>query len=63
MGEASLTTLHLLATDPTAVTQAAELARDGQLVAVPTETVYGLAADANQPNAVKKNICSKRAPS
>ncbi|RRS07056.1 threonylcarbamoyl-AMP synthase [Pseudoalteromonas sp. J010] len=62
MGEASLTTLHLLATDPTAVTQAAELARDGQLVAVPTETVYGLAADANQPNAVKKIFAAKGRP-
>ncbi len=56
MGEASLTTLHLLATDPSAVAQAAELARDGHLVAVPTETVYGLAADARQPDAVKKSL-------
>ncbi|PCK29725.1 L-threonylcarbamoyladenylate synthase [Pseudoalteromonas piscicida] len=62
MGETSLNTLHLLATDPTAVVQAAELARDGQLVAVPTETVYGLAADANQPDAVKKIFAAKGRP-
>ncbi|PHI35193.1 threonylcarbamoyl-AMP synthase [Pseudoalteromonas sp. GCY] len=62
MGEASLTTLHLLATDPSAVAQAAELARDGHLVAVPTETVYGLAADARQPDAVKKIFAAKGRP-
>lgn len=34
------------------IAEAADLLRDGQLVAVPTETVYGLAADSANPEAV-----------
>lgn len=34
--------------------QAAALLRQGQLVAIPTETVYGLAADATQESAVRR---------
>ena len=38
---------------------AAELIRRGGLVAVPTETVYGLAANAFDPEAVKKIFAAK----
>ncbi len=36
------------------VTYAAHLIKEGKLVAIPTETVYGLAADAKNPNAIAK---------
>jgi L-threonylcarbamoyladenylate synthase len=36
------------------IQQAVDLLRAGKLVAIPTETVYGLAADANNPEAVAK---------
>ena len=39
--------------------RAAELLRQGRLVAVPTETVYGLAADATQEKAVRANYDAK----
>ena len=42
--------------------QAAELLRQGRLVAVPTETVYGLAADATQERAVRANYDAKGRP-
>ena len=42
--------------------QAAALLRQGQLVAIPTETVYGLAADATQEAAVKKVFALKGRP-
>jgi tRNA threonylcarbamoyl adenosine modification protein (Sua5/YciO/YrdC/YwlC family) len=41
---------------------AAELLRAGKLVAVPTETVYGLAADATQAQAVHDNYEAKGRP-
>ena len=41
---------------------AAELLRVGRLVAVPTETVYGLAADATQETAVQANYDAKGRP-
>ena len=42
--------------------QAAALLRQGKLVAVPTETVYGLAADATQESAVQANYDAKGRP-
>lgn len=42
--------------------QAADLLRAGQLVAIPTETVYGLAADATQDEAVRKVFVLKGRP-
>lgn len=42
--------------------QAAALLRQGKLVAVPTETVYGLAADATQETAVQANYDAKGRP-
>ena len=45
-------TLYLKADDPAAVCTAAKILRNGGLVALPTETVYGLAANALNPEAV-----------
>ncbi|MFW5749657.1 MAG: L-threonylcarbamoyladenylate synthase [Halanaerobium sp.] len=45
-----------------AVVEAAELLKSGELVALPTETVYGLAADALNPEAVKKIFRAKGRP-
>lgn len=42
---------------------AAQILRDGGLVAFPTETVYGLGADASNPAAVRKIFVTKRRPS
>src|SRR4051812_23235554 len=46
-----------------AVIQAADLLRSGGLVAFPTETVYGLGADATNQQAVKKVFEAKGRPS
>ncbi|HZA95059.1 MAG TPA: Sua5/YciO/YrdC/YwlC family protein, partial [Burkholderiaceae bacterium] len=42
------------AVDAAAIDRAVEVLRRGGLVAVPTETVYGLAADADNEEAVQK---------
>ena len=41
---------------------AADLLRRGELVALPTETVYGIAADARNGEAVKKIFEAKGRP-
>jgi L-threonylcarbamoyladenylate synthase len=46
--------IHTAALFREAVGRAAELLRSGQLVALPTETVYGLAANAWNPDAVRR---------
>lgn len=46
----------------TDVQLAAQLLRDGKLVAFPTETVYGLGADARNPIAIKKVFAAKGRP-
>ncbi len=46
-----------------AIIRAAALLRAGGLVAFPTETVYGLAADAFNPEAVKRVFAAKGRPS
>lgn len=51
--------MSLLSTD---VGRAAEVLQAGGLVAVPTETVYGLAADASNPAAVKRIFAVKGRP-
>lgn len=48
--------------DAAAIAQAAELLRAGQIVAVPTETVYGLAADASNAQAVAAIYAAKGRP-
>lgn len=47
---------------PEDVPRAAELLAAGRLVAVPTETVYGLAADATRAEAVRENYEAKGRP-
>ena len=44
------------------LTRAAELLRRGELVALPTETVYGLAANATDPDAVGRIFAAKGRP-
>ena len=44
------------------IAKAAELLRSGKLVALPTETVYGIAADARNGEAVKKIFVAKGRP-
>ena len=41
---------------------ACSLLKNGEVVGVPTETVYGLAGDANNPEAIKKIFESKGRP-
>ncbi|HSW70244.1 MAG TPA: L-threonylcarbamoyladenylate synthase [Gammaproteobacteria bacterium] len=45
------------------ITKAVLLLRAGGLVALPTETVYGLGADASNPEAVRKIFLAKQRPS
>jgi L-threonylcarbamoyladenylate synthase len=45
------------------IAKAAEVLRTGGLVAFPTETVYGLGADASQPEAVRRIFLAKGRPS
>ena len=52
----------LSGTDPAALARAAELLRAGGLVAFPTETVYGLGADALDPIAVRAIFEAKGRP-
>ncbi len=49
--------------DPASIARAVEALRAGDLVAFPTETVYGLGADATNPEAVKKVFAAKARPS
>ncbi len=53
----------LPASDPDSIRLAAEIIRGGGLVAFPTETVYGLGADALNPDAVAKIFEAKQRPS
>ncbi len=53
---------QLLKATTEGINEAARLLRDGQLVAVPTETVYGLAADALNPKAVASIFAAKERP-
>lgn len=48
--------------DPHVVARGAEIIRQGGIVAFPTETVYGLAADAFNPNAVLRVFEAKNRP-
>ena len=53
---------RILPADALAVAEAATVLRDGGIVAVPTETVYGLAADASNASAVAKIYAAKGRP-
>ena len=50
------------ASDPAALRQAADLLRAGEVVGIPTETVYGLAANALDGAAVRKIFAAKGRP-
>lgn len=50
------------AVTPQSIQHAAELLHQGKLVAIPTETVYGLGADASNPDAVAKIFQAKGRP-
>lgn len=52
----------VLPADEAAIAAAADLLRGGQIVAIPTETVYGLAADASDADAVAKIYAAKGRP-
>ena len=53
----------VLANEPPAIDKAVAALRDGRLVGMPTETVYGLAADAANPEAVARIFAAKARPS
>jgi L-threonylcarbamoyladenylate synthase len=55
-------TTHLAAASPGSIADAAAALRAGGLVAVPTETVYGLAADATSDRAVAAIYAAKQRP-
>lgn len=52
----------LLSDEKSDVIKAAELLKNGEVVGIPTETVYGLAADARNSSAVKKIFEAKGRP-
>ncbi|MBX6318381.1 L-threonylcarbamoyladenylate synthase [Pigmentiphaga sp.] len=53
---------RILPPTPEAIAEAADLLRAGQLVGMPTETVYGLAANASDPDAVARIFSAKGRP-
>jgi L-threonylcarbamoyladenylate synthase len=55
--------MSITLTTPEMIEHAASLLRQGELVAFPTETVYGLGADASNPEAVQKIFTVKGRPS
>jgi L-threonylcarbamoyladenylate synthase len=55
--------MSISAVNPDSIAFAAEQLRHGELVAFPTETVYGLGADAGNPAAVAKIFAAKGRPS
>lgn len=58
-----MTATTILRPDPEGIAAAAALLRAGALVAMPTETVYGLAADATNPAAIAALYAAKGRPS
>jgi len=59
---AAVTTTPLCPPDPTTIARAASILCAGGLVALPTETVYGLAADGLNPAAVARIFAAKGRP-
>ena len=53
----------LLSTEDAGLKKAAEIIKNGGLAAFPTETVYGLGADAFSPDSAKKAYAAKGRPS
>jgi len=63
MPETRTLTIDRDRSDDPALAEAARVLLDGGLVAIPTETVYGLAADATNPVAVQSIFAAKGRPS
>ncbi len=63
MRETRTLTIDRDRSDDPALAEAARVLLDGGLVAIPTETVYGLAADATNPVAVESIFVAKGRPS
>ena len=55
-------TTRTLPATPQGIAEAADILRAGRLVALPTETVYGLAGDARNPQAVARIFAAKGRP-
>ena len=53
----------LLSTEDADLRKAAEIVKNGGLAAFPTETVYGLGADAFSPDSARKAYAAKGRPS
>ena len=53
---------QVLPVNEESIALAANLLRQGELVALPTETVYGIAADARNGEAVKKYLRPRAVP-
>src|SRR5262245_35369547 len=62
-GRAMVRTTEVLPLGDDAIAEAAKLVLAGEPVAVPTETVYGLAADATNAEAVARIYAAKGRPS
>lgn len=62
-GESEVSSSRILPASPENITRAASVIRGGGLVSFPTETVYGLGADAFNPLAVAKIFEVKNRPS
>jgi L-threonylcarbamoyladenylate synthase len=54
--------MRIAPADAASIARAASLLRDGRLVAFPTETVYGLGADASNAGAVRRIFAVKHRP-
>jgi L-threonylcarbamoyladenylate synthase len=52
----------ILPANSATITQVAAVLQQGEVVAIPTETVYGLAADATNPQAILKIYAAKQRP-
>ena len=60
--EKNMTGTILPASDPSAITRAAAILREGGIVAFPTDTVYGLGANVFLPQALEKVMDAKQRP-
>lgn len=61
--DAPMRATRVMPADAAGIAEAARLLRTGGLVALPTETVYGLACDATDPHAVANLYAAKGRPS
>ena len=63
MGMADLIAVDHSNPDPNIISKAARIITTGGLVAFPTETVYGLGADATNPDSIRRIYAAKGRPS